>query len=232
MRRQITLGGGRSPPDGRTGVQGPGEHPRRGRAQDRGREDPLYAGCHHRQERRAAQAHARRARDRRAGLRGLRHEEGAGRAPRDLRPQGPGLRPGPGRAAAAAPRAPRRRRARPSPSRPPRRGGRAHPHRPRLPDPEPRAAAASRPPTDQVKVHYRGTLIDGTEFDSSLQAGPAGGLRPAGRHPLLDRGRAAHEGGGKAKLVCPSEIAYGDRGGRPRSRPAPPWSSRSSCSTS
>ena len=65
---------------------------------------------------------------------------------------------------------------------------------------------------DRVKVHYRGTLINGMEFDSSYaRAEPAD-------FPLGDVIRCWTEGvqhmkvGGKGRLVCPSELAYGDRG--------------------
>jgi FKBP-type peptidyl-prolyl cis-trans isomerase FkpA len=66
--------------------------------------------------------------------------------------------------------------------------------------------------TDRVKVHYRGTLINGTEFDSSYARN-----EPA-EFPLSDVIRCWTEGvphmkvGGKARLVCPSDLAYGDRG--------------------
>jgi FKBP-type peptidyl-prolyl cis-trans isomerase FkpA len=66
--------------------------------------------------------------------------------------------------------------------------------------------------TDRVKVHYRGTLIDGTEFDSSYARN-----EPA-EFPLADVIGCWTEGvqhmkvGGKARLVCPSDLAYGDRG--------------------
>ena len=66
--------------------------------------------------------------------------------------------------------------------------------------------------TDTVKVHYRGTLPDGKEFDSSYKRG-----EPAS-FPLNRVIRCWTEGvqrmkvGGKAKLVCPPGIAYGDRG--------------------
>lgn len=66
--------------------------------------------------------------------------------------------------------------------------------------------------TDRVKVHYRGTLTSGKEFDSSHGRG-----QPA-TFPLNRVIKCWTEGvqmmkvGAKAKLVCPSEIAYGSRG--------------------
>lgn len=66
--------------------------------------------------------------------------------------------------------------------------------------------------TDTVKVHYKGTLPDGKEFDSSYKRG-----QPA-EFPLNRVIKCWTEGvqhmkvGGKAKLVCPSAIAYGERG--------------------
>ena len=71
---------------------------------------------------------------------------------------------------------------------------------------------ASPTATDTVKVHYRGTLPDGKEFDSSYARG-----KPA-EFPLDRVIKCWTEGvqrmkvGGKAKLVCPSAIAYGERG--------------------
>ena len=66
--------------------------------------------------------------------------------------------------------------------------------------------------TDKVKVNYRGTLVDGTEFDSSYATG-----KPA-EFPLDKVIKCWTEGmqlmkvGGKARLVCPSDLAYGERG--------------------
>jgi len=71
---------------------------------------------------------------------------------------------------------------------------------------------ASPAATDVVKVHYRGTFPDGKEFDSSHKRG-----QPA-EFPLNRVIRCWTEGvqmmqvGGKAQLVCPASIAYGDRG--------------------
>ena len=66
--------------------------------------------------------------------------------------------------------------------------------------------------TDVVRVHYRGTFPDGREFDSSYKRG-----QPA-EFPLDRVIRCWTEGvqkmkvGAKAKLTCPSAIAYGERG--------------------
>lgn len=66
--------------------------------------------------------------------------------------------------------------------------------------------------TDTVRVHYRGTLPDGKEFDSSYARG-----QPA-EFPLNRVIKCWTEGvqklkvGGKAKLTCPPGIAYGERG--------------------
>jgi FKBP-type peptidyl-prolyl cis-trans isomerase FkpA len=65
---------------------------------------------------------------------------------------------------------------------------------------------------DTVRVHYRGTLPDGKEFDSSIKRG-----QPA-EFPLNRVIKCWTEGvqriqvGGKAKLTCPAAIAYGERG--------------------
>ena len=82
------------------------------------------------------------------------------------------------------------------------------------------AAGSGASPTaaDRVKVHYRGTLINGTEFDSSYARN-----EPA-EFPLGEVIRCWTEGvqrmkvGGKARLVCPSDLAYGDRGNSSRMR--------------
>jgi FKBP-type peptidyl-prolyl cis-trans isomerase FkpA/FKBP-type peptidyl-prolyl cis-trans isomerase FklB len=73
--------------------------------------------------------------------------------------------------------------------------------------------------TDTVKVHYHGTLIDGTVFDSSLKRG-----QPA-TFPLAQVIKCWTEGvqqikvGGKSRLVCPSDLAYGERGSPPMIKP-------------
>ncbi len=69
--------------------------------------------------------------------------------------------------------------------------------------------------TDTVKVHYKGTLIDGTEFDSSYKRGEPTEFPLNGVIPCWTEGVALMKVGGKAKLTCPSDIAYGDRGAGP-----------------
>jgi FKBP-type peptidyl-prolyl cis-trans isomerase FkpA len=74
---------------------------------------------------------------------------------------------------------------------------------------------ASPTATDVVRVHYKGTFPDGKEFDSSYKRG-----QPA-EFPLNRVIKCWTEGvqkmkvGGKAQLVCPPGIAYGERGGGP-----------------
>ena len=65
---------------------------------------------------------------------------------------------------------------------------------------------------DTVKVHYRGTFLDGREFDSSY-ARNAPATFPLGRViPCWTEGVQKMKIGGKAQLVCPPAIAYGERG--------------------
>jgi len=66
--------------------------------------------------------------------------------------------------------------------------------------------------TDLVKVHYTGTLIDGKVFDSSVQRGQPAEFPLNGIIPCWTEGLQKMKVGGKAKLVCPSDLAYGDRG--------------------
>ena len=66
--------------------------------------------------------------------------------------------------------------------------------------------------TDAVKVHYRGTLANGTEFDSSYKRN-APATFPLNRViPCWTQGMQTIKVGGKATLTCPPATAYGDRG--------------------
>jgi len=66
--------------------------------------------------------------------------------------------------------------------------------------------------TDSVKVHYRGTLPDGTEFDSSYKRGQPISFPLNRVIPCWTEGVQKMQVGGKAKLVCPPATAYGARG--------------------
>ena len=66
-----------------------------------------------------------------------------------------------------------------------------------------------------VKVHYTGTLIDGKEFDSSIKRGQPVDFPLNQVIPCWTEGVGMMKVGGKAKLVCPSDIAYGDKGRPP-----------------
>jgi FKBP-type peptidyl-prolyl cis-trans isomerase FkpA len=69
--------------------------------------------------------------------------------------------------------------------------------------------------TDQVKVQYTGKLIDGTTFDSSLSRGEPATFPLAGIIPCWREALQLMKVGGKARVVCPSDLAYGDRGRPP-----------------
>jgi FKBP-type peptidyl-prolyl cis-trans isomerase FkpA len=68
--------------------------------------------------------------------------------------------------------------------------------------------------TDKVKVHYHGTLVDGTVFDSSVNRGEPVEFGLNQVVPCWTEGFQLMKVGGKSKLVCPSDIAYGDQGQR------------------
>jgi FKBP-type peptidyl-prolyl cis-trans isomerase FkpA len=73
--------------------------------------------------------------------------------------------------------------------------------------------------TDKVKVHYQGTLTDGSVFDSSVQRGQPATFPLNGVIKCWTEGVQLMKVGGKSRLVCPSELAYGERGAPPRIRP-------------
>ena len=66
--------------------------------------------------------------------------------------------------------------------------------------------------TDVVTVHYRGTLLDGTEFDSSYKRNAPASFPLSRVIPCWTEGLQRMKVGGKARLTCPPEIAYGTRG--------------------
>ncbi len=80
-------------------------------------------------------------------------------------------------------------------------------------------SGASPKATDKVKVHYTGTLTDGTVFDSSVQRGEPASFPLNGVIPCWTEGVQLMKVGGKAKLVCPAALAYGDRGAPGRIKP-------------
>jgi len=62
--------------------------------------------------------------------------------------------------------------------------------------------------TDTVTVNYRGTLADGTEFDSSYKRNEPAQFPLDRVIPCWTEGVQKMKVGGKARLVCPPEIAY------------------------
>jgi FKBP-type peptidyl-prolyl cis-trans isomerase FkpA len=73
-------------------------------------------------------------------------------------------------------------------------------------------SGASPAASDVVKVNYRGTLADGTEFDSSYKRGEPAEFPLNRVIPCWTEGVQMMKPGGKARLTCPPSIAYGARG--------------------
>lgn len=73
-------------------------------------------------------------------------------------------------------------------------------------------SGASPKASDTVKVHYRGTLADGKEFDSSYKRGEPTSFPLNRVIPCWTEGIQLLKVGGKAALTCPPELAYGSRG--------------------
>ncbi len=72
-------------------------------------------------------------------------------------------------------------------------------------------AGANPKMTDTVKVNYRGTLENGQEFDSSYKRGQPATFPLSRVIPCWTEGVQKIKVGGKAKLVCPPNLAYGNR---------------------
>ena len=70
--------------------------------------------------------------------------------------------------------------------------------------------------TDTVKVHYKGSLTNGTVFDSSIDRGQPVEFALTGVIPCWTEGVQKMKVGEKAKLICPSDLAYGDQGRPPK----------------
>lgn len=66
--------------------------------------------------------------------------------------------------------------------------------------------------SDTVKVHYKGTLADGKEFDSSYKRNAPATFPLSRVVPCWTEGMQKIKVGGKATLTCPPATAYGDRG--------------------
>jgi FKBP-type peptidyl-prolyl cis-trans isomerase FkpA len=74
--------------------------------------------------------------------------------------------------------------------------------------------------SDRVKVNYEGRLTDGTVFDSSAQhGGQPATLSVGGIIPCWTEALQLMKVGGKSRIVCPSALAYGDRGAPPKIKP-------------
>jgi len=65
---------------------------------------------------------------------------------------------------------------------------------------------------DEVTVHYRGTFIDGTEFDSSYKKGEPATFQVDGVIKGWTEAMQLMKEGGKWQLFVPAELAYGERG--------------------
>jgi FKBP-type peptidyl-prolyl cis-trans isomerase len=79
-----------------------------------------------------------------------------------------------------------------------------------------RAGSGAKPTADDVvRVHYKGTLLDGTEFDSSYERGQPAEFGLNQVIPGWSEGVALMPVGSKYTFWIPSELGYGDSGGGP-----------------
>jgi FKBP-type peptidyl-prolyl cis-trans isomerase len=78
-----------------------------------------------------------------------------------------------------------------------------------------KGVGASPKSSDTVKVHYTGKLTDGKVFDSSVRRGVPAEFPLRGVIPCWTEGLQKMKVGGKARLVCPPETAYGAEGAPP-----------------
>jgi FKBP-type peptidyl-prolyl cis-trans isomerase FkpA len=84
---------------------------------------------------------------------------------------------------------------------------------------EKEGTGASPAATDEVKVNYEGTLVNGKVFDSSIKRGEPASFPLNGVIPCWTEAVQTMKVGGKSRIVCPSELAYGERGSPPQIRP-------------
>ena len=73
-------------------------------------------------------------------------------------------------------------------------------------------SGATPGPASTVRVNYRGTLLNGREFDSSYKGGRPAEFQLNNVIKCWTEGLQMMKVGGKAKLLCPSNLAYGDDG--------------------
>jgi len=79
------------------------------------------------------------------------------------------------------------------------------------------AGTGARPTAaDQVKVHYEGTFVDGRVFDSSIERKEPATFPLNGVIPCWTEALQLMKVGGKARIICPSALAYGDEGRPPQ----------------
>lgn len=72
---------------------------------------------------------------------------------------------------------------------------------------------------DHVRVHYEGRLIDGTVFESSRTRGTPATLPVRGVIPCWSEALQAMRVGDRGRVVCPAELAHGERGAPPVIKP-------------
>jgi len=86
---------------------------------------------------------------------------------------------------------------------------------------QPLSSGAGEQPdaNDHVRVHYEGRLIDGTVFESSRARGTPATLPVRGVIPCWSEALQAMRVGERSRVVCPAELAYGDRGAPPVIKP-------------